>query len=358
MRPPPPPVVRAVQRLSAALERASAALKPAQARFLEVSGGVAAVALMRAAVKTRLVEPLAAGRKTAQQVAAELGLHADTVHRVLRGLAVYGLVKLDAGGRFTLTRTGRLLLEDSPHSMAGWIRYVTSDAVLAGWLRLPETLADGKPAFNEATGTTLWEHMASHPDEEAGFARTMHELTLLAAPLIVAAYPWPEHGTVCDVGGGIGSMLAEVLRARPTLDGVLVDQAGPLAAAGEYLAARGVGERVRSVQGDLFEGFEARADLYLVKDVLHDWDDDQCRQILRNVRAAAAPGARVLVLEWLQEPNVAAFPVSVSDLMMLAQTEGRQRSAAEHQALGAAAGFEPGRVIDTGVYGIVELVAV
>ncbi|MDQ4488811.1 methyltransferase [Sinomonas sp. ASV486] len=357
MRTPPPAVVRAVQSLSGALERTAAALKPPQARFLEVSGGVAAIALMRAAVNTRLAEPLAGGRRTAPEVAAELGLHADTVHRVLRGLAVFGLVRLDRRGGFTLTRTGRLLLEDSPHSMAGWVRYATSDAVLAGWLRLPESLADGEPAFNAATGTTLWAHLAAHPDEEAGFARTMHELTLLAAPLIVAAYPWPEHGTVCDVGGGVGAMLAAVLQACPALDGVLVDQAGPLAASGEYLAGRGVAERVRAVEGDIFTGFEARADVYLLKDVLHDWDDEQCSQVLRTVRAAAATGARVLVLEWLQEPNVASFPVSISDVMMLAQTEGRQRSAAELQALGAAAGFRAGRVIDSGVYGIVELIA-
>ncbi|GAB3282164.1 methyltransferase [Sinomonas notoginsengisoli] len=357
MRTPPPAVVRAVQSLSGALERAAAGLKPPQARFLEVSGGVAAIALMRAAVRTRLAEPLAIGSRTGAQVAEQLGLHAPTVHRVLRGLAVYGLVRLDSRGRFSLTRTGRLLLEGDPHSMAGWVRYATSDAVLAGWLRLPETLVDGLPAFNAATGTSMWEHMAAHPDEEAGFARTMHELTLLAAPLIVAAYPWPEHGTVCDVGGGVGAMLASVLRERPTLDGVLVDQAGPLAAAGEYLASRGVADRVRTVEGDLFTGFEARADVYLLKDVLHDWDDDKCSQVLRTVRAAAASGARVLVLEWLQEPNVAQFPVSISDIMMLAQTEGRQRSAAEIQALGAAAGFRAGRVIDTGAYGVVELLA-
>ncbi|GHG46246.1 methyltransferase [Sinomonas cellulolyticus] len=357
MRPPPPAVVRAVQRLSAALQRAGAALQPPQARFLEVSGGVAAIALMRAAVRTRLAEPLAPGPRTASQVAAELGLNRPVVHRVLRGLAVYGLVRLDGRGRFTLTRTGRLLLEDDPHSMAGWVRYATSDAVLAGWLRLPETLADGLPAFNAATGTSMWDYMAAHPDEEAGFARTMRELTLLAAPLIVAAYPWPEYGTVCDVGGGVGAMLAEVLRARPALDGVLVDQAGPLAAAREYLAGRGVAGRVRMVQGDLFTGFDAAADIYLLKDVLHDWDDGQCQQILRSVHAAAPLGSRVLVLEWLQEPNVASFPVSISDVMMLAQTEGRQRSAAELQGLGSAAGFRPGRTIDSGAYGIVELIA-
>ncbi|MEN2744251.1 methyltransferase [Sinomonas halotolerans] len=362
MRTPPPAAVRAVQRVSAALDRASAVLKPPRARFLEVSGSMAATMLLRAAVHTRLAEPLAAGPRTAAQIADELGLHADTVHRVLRGLAVYGLLRLDRHGRFTLTRTGELLLEDHPHSMAGWIRYATSRAVLEGAMRLPQSLRDGLPAFNAATGRSIWEHLAEHPDEEAGFARTMRELTLMAAPLIVAAYPWPERGTVADVGGGVGAMLAEVLAARPALDGVLVDQAGPLAASGAYLARRGMAGRVRAVEGDLFTGFDAAADVYLLKDVLHDWDDGQCLRILRTVRSAAGPaasgqGARVLVLEWLQEPNAAAFPVSISDVIMLAQTEGRQRSAAEHQALGAAAGFRPGRVIDTGAYGIVELIA-
>ena len=357
MRMPPPAVVRLVQGLSAALARASAVLKPRQARVLEVSGGVAPVMLLRAAVDTRLLEPLESRRLTAEQVAERLELHADTAHRVLRGLAVYGLTRLDRRGRFSLTPTGRLLLESHPHSMAAWIRYSTSAMVLAGWARLPQTLRDGQPAFNAATGQTIWEYLSAHPEEEAGFARTMRELTLMAAPLIVAAYPWPESGTVCDVGGGVGAMLAEVLRARPGLRGLLVDQAGPLSGAGEYLATRGVDDRVSSVEGDLFAGFSASADVYLLKDVLHDWDDEQCRRILGTVRAAAPAGARVLVLEWLQERNRAEFPVSISDVMMLAQTEGRQRSAEEFFALGEKAGFARGRVIDSGAYGIVELVA-
>lgn len=357
MRPPPPAVVRLVQRLSAALGRAGSALQPPQARFLQLTGGVASIMLMRAALETKLVEPLDGGPLTAAAVADRLGLHADTVHRVLRGLAVYGLARLDARGRFSLTQTGRLLLDENPHSMAGWIRYLTSPLVIDGWFRLPETLRDGLPAFNAATGKTIWEHLADHPDEEEGFARTMRELTLMAAPLIVSAFPWPQTGTVCDVGGGVGAMLAEVLRARPGLRGLLVDQAGPLAGSGEYLASRGVAGRVTAVEGDLFTGFSADADIYLLKDVLHDWNDAQCEQILRTVRAAAKPGARVLVLEWLQEPNRAEFPVSVSDIMMLAQTEGRQRSASDFFALGTAAGFASGRVIDTGAYGIVELVA-
>uniref|UniRef100_UPI0039EFABC4 methyltransferase n=1 Tax=Sinomonas sp. G460-2 TaxID=3393464 RepID=UPI0039EFABC4 len=299
-----------------------------------------------------------AGPHTAAEVAGRLGLHADTVHRVLRGLAVYGLTSLDRRGRFSLTPTGRLLLVDHPHSMAAWIRYSTSAMVLAGWARLPQTLRDGQPAFNAATGQTIWEYLSAHPEEEAGFARTMRELTLMAAPLIVAAYPWPAEGTVCDVGGGVGAMLAEVLRAQPGLHGVLVDQPGPLGGAGEYLAARGVAERVTAVEGDLFTGFAAVADVYLLKDVLHDWDDAQCRRILSTVRTAAPAGAKVLVLEWLQEPNRAEFPVSISDVMMLAQTEGRQRSAPEFFALAADSGFIRGRVIDSGAYGIVELVAI
>jgi hypothetical protein len=357
MRPPPPAVVRLVQRLSGVLGRAGLALQPPQARFLQLTGGVASIMLMRAALETKLVEPLADGPLTAQALADRLGLHADTVHRVLRGLAVYGLARLDSRGRFSLTSTGRLLLDESPHSMSGWIRYLTSPLVIQGWFRIPESLRDGLPAFNAATGKTIWEHLAENPEEEDGFAQTMRELTLMAAPLIVAAYPWPETGTVCDVGGGVGSMLAEVLRERSGLRGLLVDQAGPLAGSGEYLASRGVAHRVTAIEGDLFTGFRADADIYLLKDVLHDWTDAQCRQILRTVRTAARPGTRLLVLEWLQEPNRAEFPVSVSDIMMLAQTEGRQRSAKEFFALGSTAGFEPGRVIDTGAYGIVELVA-
>lgn len=345
-------------RLRRALLAAADRLLPADAVLLELSSAAAVTRLLGAAVETGALDALRHGPATAEQVARSRSLHAETVHRVLRALAVCGVVRLDRRGRFRLTRVGRLACDGGPESMAAWVRYVNTGPVQGSWARLAETVRDGRPCFEAVHGRTGWEYLAAHPDDERLFAAAMSRLTRMDAPAVARAYPWPHTGTVCDVGGGVGTLLAEVLEHRRRLRGILVEAAGPLAQAGPYLEERGVAGRVRLVQADLFAGFEAPADCYVLKDVLHDWDDRRCLTILGQVRRAAAVGSRLVVVEWLQPPNLAAYPVSLADINMLACTDGgRQRSAAELQRLGAGAGFRPGRVVRLAGESAVELVA-
>jgi hypothetical protein len=164
---------------------------------------------------------------------------------------------------------------------------------------------------------------------------------------------------VCDVAGGVGTLLAAVLAARPGLRGVLVDAPGVLAEAEGWLARRGLRERVELVPGDIFGAWSAQADVYLLKDVLHDWGDEQSARILAGVRVTAAPGARIVLAEDLQ-PRERPDPIaSLQDLQMLTQCDGgRQRSADEHAALLRAAGFAPGAVRHTAGPSLVEGFAV
>jgi hypothetical protein len=187
----------------------------------------------------------------------------------------------------------------------------------------------------------------------------MRGFTRLELPGIVGAYPWPERGTVCDVAGGVGAVLAGVLNARPGLRGVLVDSPKVLEEADEYLAAAGVRDRVELRSGDIFGELDAVADVYVVKDVLHDWDDAACARILGGIGSSAPAGSRIVVVEGTLEHTETDPVLTMVDLIMLVQADdGRQRSVGEMHELLSAAGFAPGRVYRTpGLMSLVEGVA-
>jgi hypothetical protein len=204
----------------------------------------------------------------------------------------------------------------------------------------------------------VWEWFAQHPDEERAFAGGMRWITEELAPAIVAGYDWPRDGVVCDVAGGVGTLLAAILRARPDLRGVLVDGPGVLAEADTRLSSIGLRDRVDLREGNMFERVDAQADVYLLKDVLHDWGDPACAQVLSTVRATMPPGSRLVLVEDLQERNKPSPTASLTDLQMLTQCDdGRQRSADELTRLLEEAGLRPTGVTLTSGPALVEGVA-
>jgi hypothetical protein len=229
------------------------------------------------------------------------------------------------------------------------------DSTQEAWAGLTASVRTGEPSFPAVHGRSVWEHFADHPDEERLFAASMRRVTEFDLPSITGGYPWPDAGTVCDVAGGIGTMLAGILRAKPGLQGILVDGPGVLRAAEQHLVDADVRDRVALSEGDIFTGVSARADVYTLKDVLHDWDDERCTTILRTVRATMPAGSRVVLVETLQDPNAPDPIASLVDVQMLTQTDGgRQRSVAELHALLRAAGLTPGTVRRTAGPALVE----
>jgi hypothetical protein len=186
----------------------------------------------------------------------------------------------------------------------------------------------------------------------------MRWITEELAPAIVAGYDWRRDGVVCDVAGGVGTLLAAILRARPDLHGVLVDGPGVLAEADTWLSSIGLRDRVELREGNIFERVDAQADVYLLKDVLHDWGDPACAQVLSTVRATMPPGSRLVLVEDLQERNKPSPTASLTDLQMLTQCDdGRQRSADELTRLLEEAGLRPTGVTLTSGPALVEGVA-
>jgi hypothetical protein len=340
--PPPRPVVSAVIAARTALQRLADRIVPAHVALFDKSIGLGRTHVIGALAELGVMDELARGPATAAELAPRIGADADTLHRVLRAAAVERLVTLGGDGRFRIARLGRALVSDNPTNVRSWARYIALPSTSAAWADLPESVRTGRSAFRRRHGASVWEWFAAHPDEEALFAGAMRRLTEEDAPAIVAGYPWPASGTVCDVAGGVGTLLAAILDARPGLRGVLVDAPGVLREAETHLRRRGLRERVELVEGDIFARVDAQADVYLLKDVLHDWDDEASAKILSTVRATMPAGSRLVLVETLQERNVPDLLASLADIQMLTQCEeGRQRSAAELGALLTGAGRTP-----------------
>jgi hypothetical protein len=321
---------------------------PVQLAVFDLALASARGTALATAARLGVADHLVDGRRTAAELALALDVDADALHRVLRALVLERVFTLDRKGRFGLTAAGQRLRTDHPESMRAWVVYFHTRSNQGAWAELDDVVRTGRPAFPRRFGTSVWTWFDEHPDEGRLFASAMRRLTELDAPAIVAAFPWPGHGTVCDLAGGQGTLLARVLEANPGLRGVLVERPLVLDEARTLLARRGLDHRVALTPGDLFAGITASADVYLLKNVLHDWDDDACLRILRTAREAMAPGATIVVIELVQERNRASYPTSLTDLqMMVACDGGRERSVPELQALLRTAGLTPGPVHTT-----------
>jgi hypothetical protein len=347
--------VRAVLRLRRALEWAAESLAPGEIVAWETAIAFFRTRTAAALAETGAIDALAARPRDAVELAAELGLHADTLHRVMRLAAAQRILRVDRRGRFRLTRVGRAYRSDAAPTLAPWLRYLDTEPVQRTWGALARTLRDGEPTFPATYGISIWQHLADHPEEQRLFAHAMREMSALVMPWIVAGYPWPEEGVVADVAGGSGPVLAGVLAARPRLHGVLIDAPGVLREADGHLRRAGVRGRVELTEGDIFAGIAAEADVYVLKDILHDWDDDRSARILATVAAAMPAGSRLVLIETLLDRNDPDPIAAAIDLHMLTQCDGgRQRSAAELQELLRGAGLRPGEVRRTGGPALIE----
>ena len=347
-RPLPRLAVRAGLQVRRALLAMAGRVLPVQLAVFDLALASARSAALATVARLGVADHLVEGPRTAEQLASAMDVDPDALHRVLRALVLERVFTLDRRGRFRLTPAGERLRTDHPESMRAWVVYFHTRSNQAAWSELDDVVRTGQPAFPRRLGTSVWTWFDDHPDEGRLFASAMRRLTELDAPGIVAAFPWPASGTVCDLAGGQGTLLARVLDANPQLRGVLVERPLVLGEARALLARRGLDHRVALTPGDLFGEITASADVYLLKNVLHDWDDDACLRILRTARAAMSPGATLVVVELLQERNRAGYPTSLTDLQMMVVCDGgRERSVAELQALLRTAGLAPGPVHTT-----------
>jgi len=309
---------------------------PRRALFRLVSGYQLSQAL-HVAARLGVADRLAGGPRSSDDVAAETGTHPDTLYRLLRALAAVGVLHELDGRRFELTELGEGLRSDVAGSVHGWAMMIGRPMHWNTWSSLAESVRTGENAFRLVHGTDVWSYRAERPDEQAIFDDAMTAMTGLIDAAVLDVYDFTRFREVVDVAGGRGALLAAILAKHETVKGVLFDQPDVVANA-DAVRAR-FGERCRIVGGNFFERVPEGADAYLLKSILHDWEDAECVAILRVIREAMPAHALVLVLERDLGGANENPGAKLSDLNMLVNPGGRERSEDEYAALFAAAGL-------------------
>jgi hypothetical protein len=302
---------------------------------------------IRVAVVLRVSELLADGPRDLAELAEATECHPDSLYRLLRALASIGVYEELRDRRFRSTPLGEVLESDRPDSLAPWAEHTARPYVRQAWTGLLGSVRTGENAFTSVHGQSVWEYRAKHPDEGALFDAGMVSFAATAAQLVLDAYDFAGFATVVDVGGGHGGLLTAILNRNPAQRGVLFDQEHVVAGAPELLRARGVEDRCRVVAGSFFDTVPAGGDAYVLKSVVHDWEDAEALTILRNCRRAMNEEALLLLVERnLGEANQSPA-VKFSDINMLVAPGGRERTEEEYDALLSESGFRRTRTVPT-----------
>lgn len=289
---------------------------------------------------------------SATELARSCGADPHAMRRLLLALTDLGVVERSGAEGFTNTGLGATLRMDHPSQVRDLALMQSWGPHVASWTHLADAVRTGAGVFEPVVGAPLWAALSAEPEVEQQFNGAMARRAAGQLAAVEAAVDLSDATSVVDVGGGRGALLAGVLRAWPQLDGVVADRPEVAAEATAALAADGLGDRARGVSADFFSSVPPGSDVYLVSNVLHDWDDEACIRILSTVRAAMAPGARLLVVERVLDvvgrPFAATRDLHLVDLHMLVVFGARERSLAEYDVLLREAGFTPARLVGDG----------
>jgi predicted O-methyltransferase YrrM len=279
------------------------------------------------------------GPRASDELAAQTAAHAPSLHRVLRALAGVGVLHEGDDGRFALTPVGECLRSDALEPVGGWATYVGGASHWQAWGALLHAVRTGEHAFRAVHGTDVWQYRERHPEEGAVFDGAMTAMTWRANHHLLEAYDFSRLRSVVDVGGGHGTLVAALLAAHPRMRGVVFDQPHVVEQAPAVLEEAGVADRAEVVAGSFFDSVPDGADAYVLKAIVHDWDDGDAERILRRCRAAIPPHGVLLIVERdLGAPNEEP-EAKLSDLNMMVGPGGRERTRDEFATLLAEGGF-------------------
>jgi SAM-dependent methyltransferase len=313
------------------------------------------------AAQLRLPDLLADGPKTSDELANATGSHDPSLYRLLRALTTLEICREREDGSFELMPMGHLLRSDVPGSVRSWTLYWGGPQWMV-WGHLLHSVKTGESARTHLMGLQDFQYLARDPDLAALFNQAMAELTRLVALDVARHYDFTGLQRIVDVGGGNGELLATVLQANPQARGVLFDMAHAREAGQQHLEAMRLVDRCEVVTGSFFESVPGPADAVMLKNIIHDWDDDHSRAILENCRRALAERGKLLIIDRLVPERVETMPahqaIMRADLHMLVGPGGRERTEPELRSLLGSAGLRLSRVIPIGSnYAISEAVA-
>ena len=325
---------------------------PPSAQLVQMASAYWVSCIVHAAAKFDLADRLADGPKTAAEIAGPAGLHAPSLHRLMRSLLTE-----KPGKRFALTPLGEALKKGAPGFARSSILTLCNPFFTGSMEALPLSVADGKTAFEKIHGLPAFDFLGQHPDLASLFSETMVGIHGSEPPAVAKAYDFSKLKTIVDVGGANGNMLATLLTHHRHLTGILADLPHVVKDAPAYLKAKGVAERITIEPHDFFKSVPAGGDAYILSHVIHDWSEAQCLTILGNVHKAMTVQSRLLIVEMVLPQGDEPHFGKILDMVMLALPGGEERTAQEYEALLAKAGFKLAKVVPTeSVVSIIEAV--
>lgn len=322
-------------------------LPPPHVKLIEMVTSLWVSRIVWSAAELGLADQLAAQPLSAAELAPRLGLHARSLHRLLRCLASFGIFSEDEDHRFHQTPMSEALKTGAPGaarstilSFGGPYQYKAMEEIL-------HSLRTGGTAFKAAHGIELFDYLAEHPEDASHFSNAMVGIHGGEPPAVAEAYDFSQFDTIVDVGGATGNMLAHILSRHPQPKGILYDRPHVTTDAPVMIAQHGLTGRIEIASGNFFESAPAGGDAYILSHIIHDWSEEQCLTILGHVRASMKPTAKLLIVEFvLPEGNEPHFGKFV-DMVMLTLPGGEERTSKEYDALLAKAGFRLERVVPT-----------
>jgi len=321
--------------------------------MLNLINGFQVTQAIRVASTLRVADHLKNGVRSAAELASLTESNADALYRLLRALAAVGVFREGPDRTFSLTPMGDCLRTDSATPIGGWAEHVGNPAYWGAWGDLLHSVRTSENAFKHLHGVDVWEYRVKHPEANTIFNRAMNDMSRGGSEAVVKAYDFSGFRHVVDVGGGQGSLLAAILRVCTQARGTLFDQPQVVAGAEAQLQAHGVIDRCNIVGGSFFEAVPAGGDAYVMRHIIHDWEDDQAIVILNSCRRAMCEPAKLLLVErTVAPPN--ELPGKFSDLNMLVAPGGRERTSDEYAALFEKSGFELTRVLPAGTFNLIE----
>ena len=318
------------------------------ATVMGVAGGFIASIAVHVVTKVGVAAQLADGPRDVADLAKTCGVDADALHRTLRLLVAVGLFAEPSPRVFAHNAASELLRAGVPGSLRDMVLWWADPLHLRVYAEFEHSLRTGRTCVERVLGLPIFDYLRTDPEESAVFNAAMVAISGQVVPAVLDAYDFSGIGTLVDVGGGHGSVLAAVLARYPEMRGVLADLDHVVAGAGPTLARFGVADRCRAVACDFFASVPGGGDAYILKNIVHDWDDAKSVAILTAIRTALAdrPG-RVLLIEAVVAPGSTPDLAKFIDLEMLTLPGGRERMEAEYAALFARAGFRLARVVPT-----------
>ena len=298
-----------------------------------------------AVARLGVADQLGDGPKTAEEIASAVGADPRNLGRTIRALAGVGVFAPAEGGKWGLTPVGEALKTDAPISMRHMAIAQTDHAHWAAWERFTDAVKTGKPQAEAALGCQPYQYYVKNPEDGADFSRAMANISSMSIDPVLASYDFSGAEQIADIGGAFGALLAAVLRKQPDAKGILFDLPSVVEGAGPVL--EDVADRVERVGGDFLTGSLPSADLYLLKGILHDWNDENSITILAGVRAAMKPGAKVVIIELVIPEPLVPGPSTLMDLNMMVMLGGMERTSSEYAALLKKAGLKHTRTIPT-----------